>query len=219
MADAGSGELVKLTISAEDNSSKFEVMLNPEKFTHNLSINYNTKEGKGKSETEAKFNAYRPQNVSFNIWIDGTGVVNPGKGSPDVRTQIKQLKDVVYKYNGQKHEPNDIKLLWGSFIFFGRLKTMEVEYTLFKPSGEPLRANVGLAFVGSVSSEEESARAQRNSPDLTHIVEVKAGDTLPLLCYRTYKDCSYYAEVAKVNNIVNFRSLEPGRRLEFPPLR
>ena len=96
---------------------------------------------------------------------------------------------------------------------------MSVQYTLFKPSGEPLRAKLTLSFVQYVSQKEESARADRKSPDLTRVVEVKAGDTLPLLCYRIYKDSSYYTQVARVNKLISFRGLKPGSRLVFPPLR
>ena len=126
---------------------------------------------------------------------------------------------MVYTYDGTTHAPNHVRLLWGSLIFFGTLESMAVEYTLFKPSGEPLRAKIKLGFSGFVSKEEESLRANRSSPNLDHIVEVKSGDTLPLLCYRIYQDSTYYAEVAKVNNILNFRDLSPGDRLHFPPLR
>ena len=86
-------------------------------------------------------------------------------------------------------------------------------------SGEPLRAKIKLAFSGFMSKEEEALRANRSSPDLSHLIEVKAGDTLPMLCYRVYKDCSYYLEVAKVNDITNFRDIKPGSKLHFPPLR
>ena len=129
------------------------------------------------------------------------------------------MKDVAYTYDGPKHSPNHLRLLWGTLIFFGTLDSMPVEYTLFQPSGEPLRAKIKLAFSGFASKEEESLRAKRSSPDLAHIIEVKAGETLPLLCYRIYQDSSYYPQVAKANDLVNFRNLIPGDRLHFPPLR
>lgn len=229
MAAPSTGLKKKLTISPcidsagdikVDSSKKpFEVMLNPDRYTNNFTITYNKEEPLGKSAGESKFSGYKPEIIGFDLVMDGTGVVNAGKKSPDVKTQVKQLKDIVYKYDDEGHEPHPVRLLWGSLIFFGRLETLQVEYTLFKPSGEPLRAKVTLAFVGFISKEEEALRANRKSADLTHIVEVKAGDTLPLLCHRIYKDCAYYTEVAKVNNLVNFRDLVPGMRLHFPPLR
>jgi hypothetical protein len=208
-------------VSVSDGAS-FEVMLNPSSYNHAYSIGYNKKETQGQLGSDTKFSGIKPEKVDFEIVIDGTGVVNlpiPGSGSPDVKTQVKQLTDIVYKYDGSSHEPNHVRLLWGSLIFFGRLDSMTVDYTLFKPSGEPLRAKIKLSFTGFMSKEEEALRANRSSPDLSHLIEVKAGDTLPMLCYRVYKDCSYYLEVAKVNGITNFRDLQPGSKLHFPPLR
>lgn len=200
----------------------FEVMLNPSNYSQTFSIGYSKKEVLGQLVSDAKFSGIKPQKVSFDMVIDGTGVVNlpiPGLGSPDVKTQIAQLTAIVYTYDGNNHEPNHVRLLWGSLIFFGRLDSMSVEYTLFKPSGEPLRAKVQLSFTGFMSKEEEALRANRSSPDLSHLIEVKAGDTLPLLCYRVYKDSSYYLEVARVNNLTHFRDITPGSKLHFPPLR
>ncbi|TPW15556.1 MAG: hypothetical protein FD130_1180 [Halothiobacillaceae bacterium] len=200
----------------------FEVMLNPSNYSQTFSIGYSKKEVLGQLASDAKFSGIKPQKVSFDMVIDGTGVVNlpiPGVGSPDVKTQIAQLTAIVYTYDGDNHEPNHVRLLWGSLIFFGRLDSMSVEYTLFKPSGEPLRAKVKLSFTGFMSKEEEALRANRSSPDLSHLIEVKAGDTLPLLCHRVYKDSSYYLEVAKVNNLTHFRDITPGSKLRFPPLR
>ena len=96
---------------------------------------------------------------------------------------------------------------------------MSCEYTLFKPSGEPLRVKIKLSFGGFMSKGEEAKKANRSSPDLTHHIEVRAGDTLPALCYRIYRDSSYYTEIARINNLTSFRTLQPGTRLSFPPLR
>jgi nucleoid-associated protein YgaU len=111
-----------------------------------------------------------------------------------------------------------VRLLWGSLIFFGRMTSMSTQYTLFKASGEPLRAKVDLQFVGTMSKSESQLVANRSSPDLSHVVVVRDGDTLPLLCNRIYGDSSYYPEVAQANGLAGFRELLPGQRLVFPPL-
>lgn len=219
--------VTKLTITRCDENGavksgakKFEVMLNPEGYTHNFEITYNEKSALGSARLKPKFHNSGKQNIIFKkMVIDGTGVVPVSGTASDVKTRIKNLNDIVYTYDGTEHQPNTVRLLWGSFIFCGRLKTMSVEYVLFKPNGEPLRANVTLAFIGSVGSLQEALLANTSSPDLTHLVEVMDGDSLPLMCYRIYKDSSYYLEVAKTNGITNFRDLKPGTRLNFPPLR
>ena len=230
MAGLSTGFKKKLTItecsldSSGDltvGSNKFEVMLNPSSFSHNLKIKYDQKETAGQSKSDAKFSGAEPESVSFKILIDGTGVVNlpiPGIGSPPVKDQIKSLQKIVYTYDGNDHEPNHVRILWGSFIFFGRLTSMNISYKLFKPSGDPLRAEVDLKFTSFSSKNEESLLAYQRSPDMSHYIEVKAGDTLPALCYKVYKDCSYYTEVARINNLAGVQVLKPGTKLHFPPL-
>lgn len=195
---------------------KFEVMLNPGSYKHVQSICYNKTKAIGDVGQEAKFFARGNDKVSFDIVIDGTGVVD----APfDVKTQVMQLNSIIYKYDGINHQPNPVRLLWGTLIFFGRLESITHDYTLFKPTGEPLRAKIALSFTGFMSKEEQALKANKSSPDLTHIIQVKSGDTLPLLCYKIYKDSSYYLEVARINNMTSFRDIKPGTALSFPPLR
>ncbi|MEM7365521.1 MAG: LysM peptidoglycan-binding domain-containing protein, partial [Pseudomonadota bacterium] len=89
---------------------------------------------------------------------------------------------------------------------------------LFKPSGKPLRAKVKFEIDCSLSKKEEKRRKKNSSPDLTHLVRVKAGDELPMMCYRVYKDSRYYLEIARINDLTDFRVLEPGMELMFPPV-
>lgn len=199
-----------------DDSKSFEVMLNPTSYKRDYTIKYNKTEAQGKAGVETKFSGYEPEKFSFEILLDGTGAVPAKK---DVKAQIKAINDIVYKYNGKEHEPQHVKILWGTLIFYGRLDTFTVDYNLFKPSGDPLRAKVNLSFSSFLTEEQEAALANRSSPDMSHMITVVAGDTLPALCYKVYKDSSYYPDVARVNNITNFRDIKPGSVLHFPPLR
>ena len=223
-----SSEKTKMTITAcevnddgtmtIDTSNSFELMINPNSVKHGHTIVYDKKKTQGQAGSEIKFSAIEPETLSFDVVMDGTGVVE-STSSDDVRTRVDNLKDIAYTYNGTKHEPNHLEVLWGSFLYYGRLGSMTVDYTLFKPSGEPLRAKLNLSFSGFMSTQEEALSCNRSSPDMTHLVEVKDGDTLPLLCYRIYKSCAYYPQVAKANNLRSFRDLKPGSKLYFPPLR
>ena len=66
-------------------------------------------------------------------------------------------------------------------------------------------------------SLQPRVRTIKNRPDLTHIRVVKEGDTLPSMANDIYGDFSYYLEVAKANNLQDFRNLIPGQKLYFPP--
>jgi hypothetical protein len=203
-----------------DSAYSFTVMLNPSEVTHSMGITYNETKTQGQVAQDAKFSAIDPEKLSFSITLDGTGVVPPASTGAvtDVMTLIRDLNKVVYQYVGDKHEPSRVRVLWGTVIFFGRLESMSTKYTLFKPSGDPLRAKLDLSLVGSMSKSEAALVANRSSPDLSHMVEVRQGDTLPLLCQRIYGDPSYYLDVARFNRLVDFRNLPPGGKLHFPPL-
>ena len=209
----------------------FEALLNPAAYAHQLSISYSnsstggaaggSEKPQGQSAVESRFAAVNAEKVSFELVLDGTGVVKRnGTDVPSVKDDIEQLKDIVYRYDGDKHEPSVVKLAWGELsTFYGRMESMAVDFNLFKPSGLPLRAKVRLSFVSYMTQVEAALRANRSSPDLSHLVEVRDGDTLPLLCHRIYNDCSRYIEVARANGLANFRDLAPGTWLRFPPLR
>ncbi|NRQ43798.1 peptidoglycan-binding protein [Rheinheimera sp. YQF-2] len=226
-----SGSKSLLTISCCDNNGQptgegqFQAMINPASLNHQLGISYNTDNSSnlpvGKSAVESKLSQYQQEKLSFELVLDGTGVVPvAGQQLIDVSKQVKQLKNVVYHYVGEKHEPSIVKLQWGqSFSFIGRLTSMTLDYTLFKPGGDPLRAKIKLNFGSYMSNKQEALKADRQSPDLTHQVLVKAGDTLPNLCYRIYRDSSYYLAVAEFNQLDSVSVLTPGRQLYFPPLR
>lgn len=228
MADAPSQTNKKLSISpckinnsgkvTVDESKKFEVTLNPASYKQIKSITYNKKKALGQVESDQNFSAINSKKLDFSIIIDGTGVVTQS-GKPDVKTQIDQLNDIVYKYKGDNHEPNHVRLLWGSLIFFGRLQSLSINYTLFAPGGTPLRAEVSMSFASFLTPKEEALLTNKKSPDMTHIITFKAGDTIPQLCHRIYGDGAYYLQVARINNITNFRNIRPGTTLHFPPLR
>lgn len=217
--------LKKLEIIAykdENFSSKaghsFSVMLNPNSYKRNFKINYSEDKGEaGKSANTLRFNTYASETLSLDFYLDTTGVI---EGSDKSLTDlVDQLLDVVYNYDGDIHEPCFIQIVWGTLLFCGRLDNCDIDYTLFQSDGVPLRAKVNLSVRSTISEAKEAKVANRQSPDLTHIVIVKEGDTLPLLCYRIYNDSSYYLKVAQVNNLLNFRNLTPGLRLIFPPLK
>ena len=230
MPESTAGEKTRMTMvrynvsdsgtTSLDTSIAFTVLLNPADVKHTRGIVYDKKKAQGQPAIDPKFSAADVETLSFALVIDGTGVVPlpAGEARLDVKTQLDKLNKVVYQYDGNQHEPGRVRLLWGTLIFFGRMQNMSTHYTLFKPSGAPLRAKVDLSFVGSMSKRETELVSNLSSPDLTHLVEVRDGDTLPLLCNRIYGDPGYYLDVARFNQLTDFRDLKAGRKLHFPPL-
>jgi nucleoid-associated protein YgaU len=213
------------SIAQSGPANVFKATINPADYKHSYGISYSGRGPEsgqpiGKAGVTPKFSAVSAEKVAFSIVLDGTGVVADAAGMT-VADQVAKLKAIVYTYSGSDHEPNVVKLAWGTGLraFYGRLESMTVDYTLFRATGEALRAKVALGFISFSTQMEEALRAQRSSPDMTHVVRVRAGDTLPLLCQRIYRDASKYMEVARANGLDGFRDLAPDTVLRFPPMR
>jgi hypothetical protein len=193
----------------------YSLQINPETYKHQHSTSYQIESTTDTAGPTSKFVTMEPETVSFEFFLDGTGVI-PGVTS--VRDEIAIFKQVVYDYNGDIHSPNYLLLSWAGSVFKCRLTSLNIEYTLFAPSGSPLRARVDVSFQEYLSPDELAKRARKSSPDLTHVRTVLAGDTLPLMCFRIYGDSRWYPQVAAHNGLRDFRALVPGSRLTFPPL-
>ena len=201
----------------KSSGGEFSVMLNPESFMQTDGINYS----KTQNKKNLKFNQYERKIIKIpKIILDTTGAIPKELWPMDgtIKEMMEQLRKVVYSFNGDQHEPPIVTLSWGSYVGNVRLNKMTSKYTLFDVHGAALRAEIVLEFSEFLTLKEIEAKQRKQSPDLTHIIEVKSGDTLPNLCYRIYKDPSYYIQVAQINHLTNFCFLKPGTRLVFPPL-
>ena len=133
--------------------------------------------------------------------------------------EIEALENIVYTYQGKIHRPNFVKIQWGkNMLFKGVLVSMDISYTYFRPDGSPLRAKVSLGFSQYISPSTLEKLDQKESPDVSHLVNVADGESLPQLCKRIWDDETYYVQVAKFNGLNKFRHLKGGTQLIFPPL-
>jgi phage tail protein X len=200
----------------------FAVTINPDKYSHGYRIKYTDPQAQGSSGGSPKFNKVPSETVSFELVFDGTGVVPPPVPQtepPDVAKQVETFKNLVFAYSGKIHSPKFLTLAWGTLLFRCRLSSLDLTYKLFKPDGSPLRATARAVFIGYSDEEELARQANKTSPDLTHLLTVKAGDTLPLMCWEVYGTSAYTVEVARANGLTSFRNIPAGTQLVFPPLR
>lgn len=228
---AEEGKLQKLKIMAytdpamtEDKRAapplhEFETMVNPETYAIDYKVEYKDGQGQGTSGSQQKFTLKLPEELSFDFLFDSTGIIDAKHfDATGVFAKVEIFREMLIGIESSTHEPRHIKLNWGQLIFKGRCIGFNVSYKLFNPDGTPIRALVKASFKGSIEEVLRVAQEKLQSPDLTHYRVVKKGDTLPLLCYCIYGDSKYYLQVAAVNRLSNFRNLEAGQELFFPPI-
>ncbi len=209
----------------KDDANYFEALINPEDYTLNYKVKYDCQpDAMGGEGKQQKFVGVAPEELSFKFLFDDTGIIDGDlrnilkKPNSGVLEDVNKLRDLLVKYYGDSHQNKSLVLVWGSMIFQGRVVDLSIEYKLFNANGEPIRAIVNARFIGSIDENKAAAKARKSSPDLTHVLRVKAGDTLPLLCKKIYGHPKYYLQVAAANGLGNFRQLQPGMDIVFPPI-
>jgi len=204
----------------KESDGQVEVLVNPDSYTVKSKINYSEQQAAGTTGKMPKFDRIEPHKMNFDLLFDSTGVINAVEdNSNGVEAALEHFKKVVFEYKGNEHRPRFLTIYWGKLKFDCCIETLDITYKLFRPDGLPLRAVAKAGFIGAVEDTKRVAEEDASSPDLTHVREVKDGDTLPMMAFRIYGDPAYYIEVARANGLDDFRNLETGQEIVFPPIK
>jgi Contractile injection system tube protein len=203
------------TTEAKD---RIEALINPETYTLEYKVKTADGQGQGTSGAQAKFEYTLPEELTFEFLFDNTGLIDDHPKPEGIFEDVSHFRRMLTAYQGDSHEPYHLKLVWGNLVFKGRAVEVSITYKLFNPDGQPIRGVVRVRFKGSIEESKRAAQEARRSPDLTHRRTVKAGDTLPLLCFQVYGDPRHYLFVAERNDLTDVRRLVAGQVLYFPPL-
>lgn len=199
----------------------FTIPVNPESYSQNYKIELKEKPTGGNQGSAPEYKFTSPEELKLDFTLDNTGTIegNVYDGTP-VPRQVEKLLETVYKMKGEAHRPAFLKIQWGSFFSFDCvLSGLDINYVLFKPDGEPLRARVSATFKQYVEPQLRNRVQNKNSPDLTRVIRIADGDTLANLSYKSYGDPKYYPQVAFSNNLMSIRGLRTGDDMVFLPLR
>jgi hypothetical protein len=198
-------------ITGLPNGVPFVAMFNPENIAINETLIWNNKNAAGNQGSDPAYVKTEGRTFTIDLTLDGTGVNTNGVKIP-VTAQVLLFRVATSNVNGAIHRPNMLLLQYGLFIINC------VTYTMFDMFGVPIRAKISATFAERTATGLMNKLAMLSSPDLTHTIDVKEGDILPLMTYQVYNNQQYYLQVAKVNKLKNFRKLKVATTLIFPPI-
>ncbi len=216
------GELVKMKIIGfkdgkfRQKVDELELQINPDSLKYSMGISYSKDKRLGITEKEIKFESFDNSTLSFEFFFDDTGIVPLNKNLADT---LNYMETILYDVEGDTHEPNYLHVNWGSFNYKGRITSLSYNYTMFRPDGSPLRVKISVTVTGYMDKISEARSVNRNSPDLSRIIVLKAGESIPYWCDKIYGDASYCVDIAEYNKLSSFRDASPGMQLMFPPLK
>jgi hypothetical protein len=195
----------------------FLAMFNPENISITESLDWNESAAVGQAGVDPVYQRINPRKFTIELTLDGTGVNTNGVKIP-VTAQVLLFRAATTSVEGLIHRPPYLLLQYGLFICNCILNSSVVNYTMFDMTGLPIRAKITAEFTERTPNTLSSILSMLSSPDLTHTIQVKEWDLLPLLTYQVYNNQNYYLQVAKVNKLKNFRKLAAGTTLVFPPI-
>jgi hypothetical protein len=223
--------LEKLIISAYEKAGKegtgdskvedFVTQINPATLAVGKRINRNKDETSQGRQEVSSLGSVAADTLSFELLFDSTGVVKDTQGEDVeyVQERIQELEALIYDFQSESHQSNFVEIKWGKhFLFRGYLTSIQINYTLFDSNGDALRAKVNLSFEGFIPPAKFEKDKSFASPDMSHVKFPNQSDTLAMYCKEIYGDSKYVIQIAEYNQLVNFRKLQVGQRLEFPPL-
>jgi hypothetical protein len=222
--------LERLKISAfkdeefkHQDGNDFIVWMNPQSYQRNLSVKTTPAKEVNATGSSPTYARIGEETLSFKLVFDTTGLVLSPLGSQEmpadgVSALIEPLVDKIARVPTNGDRPNFVQLSWAQLQFRCLLTSLSVDYKLFRPDGTAIRAEASLSFTSFTSSVTLSRAAAVESKEITKVVTLLQGDTLPALCQRIYGDSIYYLDVARFNNIFSFRNMKVGTQIAFPPL-
>jgi hypothetical protein len=212
--------LAKLTIDAysdqefnEFAGKQWSALFNPTELAFTRKNRYNTVRSAGSSQPQTSFGGGEPDEVSIDLFFDGTGVV---ESAQTVGERVAELLEFC-KFRSETHQPYYLHAYWGRFDFRGVMKQADVKYTLFERSGEPLRATVRITLQEAVAPEPLARDEGRQSPDLYQTWLVSEGERIEHIAHDVYGSVAFWRPLAAANDLRNPRALFAGQVLVLPP--
>lgn len=217
--------LEKLTIHSTDltGENTFKVLYNPERYTVNKGVQIAEIAIPGLDSPILQFVRGQNEKVTMELFFDTTDSGMTGDVK-DVRSETGKIYRLV-KIVPETHAPPRCELTWGGPLFsYGRapsrcvVESINEEFTLFSPSGIPLRAKLNVTFREYKTVEEQLADKPKESSDRTKMRDVKRGQSISHISWLEYNDPGEWRPIAEANGLDNPRQIAPGARLLIPRL-
>ncbi|WP_328940450.1 LysM peptidoglycan-binding domain-containing protein [Streptomyces sp. NBC_00250] len=165
-----------------------------------------------------KFTGSEPAQLQLEVFLDRSG----DPSSNDVQQQVELLLsccEVTQQSIAAKApSPPWVQFSWGSFStvqFVAYVTSVSATYTLFSPSGIPIRATCSLSLT-EISSATKKQNPTSGALSARRVHRTVAGDSLASLAWREYGDATRWRVIAEANRIDDPMRLRPGTELLLP---
>lgn len=209
-----------------EGGDKIPCAFNPQAYTISKANSWVFKPQTGKDLPDGEFAGGLPRILKLGLLLD----VSLLGGNESVRTVTDKLFKMMETGGGggggAGSVPSFVTFRWGSVVPFKAVPvSLTVQFLMFHPNGEPIRADVQLELAQSEKATTASSgtgnepqnpttRAQRR----LRVHRVKDGDSLAALAYDAYGDPNHWRLIAEANDVEDPMRLRRGTMLTIPRL-
>lgn len=218
-------EKLRIVPRSPSQLKEIEVLFNPNTYTMEKTVawgpaldDYDDQTGtmRALNAPSLTFGGGGSRQLTFDLFFDVSESLNPRK---DVRDETNRIFELTQIMRDKEHPyPPICELFWGNqplgakFPFVGVVVQLTQRFTLFRGTGEPVRAVLTVVFLEHLEAVKDK---RQTDPELTTRV-VKRGDTLQGLSAELLRDPALWRLIAEANRIDDPRHLEIGRVLTIP---
>ncbi|KZN57735.1 hypothetical protein [Pseudoalteromonas luteoviolacea] len=186
----------------------------------------------GSESGSARYQKSPTSILTIKFLLDDTIIETPGQlamgesGETETEDSIQQLLKYGLAVQGETHLPAFVTIMPLNMVlnhgadggFHGMLNDINVISELVNGKGNRVKAQVVCNVSECLSNKEIKLRTGKSSPDLTHVLQHKAGDSVIAQVTSIYGEPSYVHQVASVNKLASIRSADVGAEIIYPPL-
>ncbi len=204
-----------------DGGPDLDCYFNPTEYSVAKTNEWTYKKVTGTSFSPPEFGGGTPRQMELSLLFDETlPAVPPRKMS--VKRATAELLDMMEVPSGKTGgtptaAPPFVTFHWGNLLFKGACTSLSVAYKLFRPNGDPVRAEVKITLKqAAIAPKGQNPTTRANAGFGVHIV--RDGDTLPSVSYQAYGDATKWRIIAEANGVDNPLHLRRGTPLSLPRL-
>ncbi|RJE76948.1 hypothetical protein BGP78_01490 [Pseudoalteromonas sp. MSK9-3] len=186
----------------------------------------------GAESGATRYQKSSPSKLNITFVLDDTVIEDPTSlaaklmGNIETEDNIQTLLKYGTAVQSETHEPAYVTIQplnmtlndGPNMSFSGLICSTLVETELVDNKGRRLKAKVHCCVVECLSEKEIKLKSGKSSPDLTHVIQHKAGRSVLSQSASIYGNPQFVHQVAKVNRLASIRGAEVGADILYPPL-
>jgi len=215
---------IRVFIPEKKDDPGFDVLFNPNEYRLSKANQFAEVAIPGLRAPLLQFGHGNAQTLTMQLFFDTYDPASPDQKSSkntDVRLFTQKVTDLL-QINSELHAPPVCQFSWGNLSFIGVLQQADVHYTLFLPSGIPVRATVDVTFKqyfdGALDTGLFDQAPDTQSANFQKRYVVQRGDTLSSIAGEVYNDPTNWRPIASANGLDNPLAIRPGQVLSIPAI-